>query len=59
MNKRNLLIMVTDVAFYARGTETWYRCRIFCNDAAAGIQPETDVGGWDRTLEGHNHGIKL
>lgn len=56
MNKRNVIIEVTDVAFYANfGTEIWYRCHVFVTDAAPGTTPQSEIGGWDRTLKGRLH----
>jgi hypothetical protein len=59
MNERNVFIQVSDIAFYARGTPTWWHAHVFVNDAAEGEQVQIEVGGWDRTLCGPLHPITI
>ena len=45
--KRNVLVQVNDISFFAKGTEVWYCCHVFCDDWAEGLVPHREIGGWD------------
>jgi hypothetical protein len=59
MRNRNLLIKGYDIAFYAHGNDPWWHCHLFVNNAAAGTQPDPEIGGWDRNLSGRLYPIEI
>ena len=57
--KRNVLIQVNDISFFAKGTEVWYCCQVYCDDWAEGLVPHREIGGWHRRLEGRLHPLEI
>jgi hypothetical protein len=59
--KRNLLIRVDDVAFFAaNNNDVWYMCHVYVADSAPdAYEPQVEVGGWDRDLTGRLHPLEV